>query len=100
MAEKEQNFGHLITQQALKAESDGHRRGQWFALVGSVAAFICSGFLGYTGAYVAASIVGGSTVVGLVTAFVVGRRTRAEDPGETKSKGEGKAGPPAKRPKK
>jgi uncharacterized membrane protein len=52
------------------------RLGQVFAFFIAIAALSASAFLGYTGHEVTASIVGGTTVLGLVTAFIVGRSSK------------------------
>lgn len=99
MAEKEQTFGHEITRAALNAENDEHRRGQHYALIGSIGAFLCSFGLGVVGATAAASVVGGATVVGLVTAFILGRKLSDSPPVAEPQEEKPKSGPPAKRKK-
>lgn len=100
MAEKEQTFGHEITHAALNAENDEHRRGQHYALIGSIVAFLCSFGLGVVGATTAATVVGGATVVSLVTAFILGRKLSHNPPAtEPPTEEKPKSGPPAKRKK-
>lgn len=48
------------------------------AMVG-VSALICAGFLGFVGSHTAAGIVGGATVVGLVSVFVTGHYLSKKD---------------------
>src|SRR5690606_26344451 len=79
LAEKEQSFGHQITGAALDAESKQNRRGQVCAVIVALSAFACAGFLGFVGAHASAAIVGGTTVVSLVTAFVVGRSQHKQE---------------------
>ena len=74
MAEKEQTHTHEAGLLALRETAAGNRRGQILGGIVAVAALGTAAFLGYHGHSVAAGIVGGTTVVGLVTVFVTGRR--------------------------
>ena len=74
MAEKEQSNAHEAGLLALREMAAGNRRGQIIGGIVALAALCAAGFLGYHGHSVAAGVVGGSTVVGLVTVFVTGRR--------------------------
>lgn len=74
MAEREQQFSHDIAKSSLQAEVDESRRGSRGALIVSISAFAASVLLGLVGAHVAAATVGGTTVVGLATAFILGRK--------------------------
>jgi uncharacterized membrane protein len=61
-----------------KAMSRAHREaviGQIFGFMIGIGALIATILLGYFGQGAAASIVGGATLVGLVTVFVKGRKT-------------------------
>ena len=77
MAEKEQagalEFGGI----AVRAAVADNRRGQVFGFLVALAAFGTASYLGYLGHGTAAAIVGGGTVVALVTVFVTGRRHRS-----------------------
>lgn len=75
MAEKEQTAAHDSNQFALREMAKEMKRGQWMALVVALSAFTTACILGYQGHPATAAIVGGTTVVGLVTAFIVGRRS-------------------------
>jgi len=59
---------------ALHAESREAMRGQLFAFLTVVAAFITVGWLGWLGHPAAAGAVAGTTIVGLVIAFIQGRK--------------------------
>ena len=74
MAEREQTNAHEAGLLALRETAAGNARGQIFGGVVALAALGTAGFLGYLGHSIAAGIVGGTTVVGLVTVFVTGRR--------------------------
>ena len=75
MAEKEQKDAHEINMIAIRETAADTRRGQIFGSIVALAALGTSAFLGYHGHSIAAGIVGGTTVVGLVTVFVTGRRS-------------------------
>lgn len=75
MAEKEQENAQDARMLAIREEAADTRRGQIIGGVVAVSAFLTAAFLGYHGHSYAASIVGGATVVGLVTVFVTGRRS-------------------------
>ena len=75
MAEKEQQNAQDARMLAIRKEAADTRRGQIIGGIVSVSAFLTAAFLGYHGHPYAASIVGGATVVGLVTVFVTGRRS-------------------------
>lgn len=75
MAEREAEHSHLMDKEAMQNKSDEVKRGQTFALVVTLAAFAAACVCAYVGAEKAAVTIGGTTVVGLVTAFIVGRKT-------------------------
>ncbi len=74
MAEKDAAFQHEITHKAIDTEAKERKRGQIFGMCIGLAALAVTGLalvLGYSGA---ASIIGGTTVLGLVTVFVTGQK--------------------------
>ena len=77
MAEKEQASAREVEEIAVRAVTADNRRGQIFGFLVALAAFGTAGWLGYLGHETAAAIVGGGTVVALVTVFVTGRRHRS-----------------------
>ena len=77
MAEKEQASAREVEGIAVRAATADNRRGQIFGFLVALAAFGTASFLGYLGHEIAAAIVGGGTVVALVTVFVTGRRHRS-----------------------
>ena len=77
MAEKEQTSAREVEGIAVRAATADSRRGQIFGFLVALAAFGTASFLGYLGHEIAAAIVGGGTVVALVTVFVTGRRHRS-----------------------
>ena len=77
MAEKEQASAREVEGIAVRAATADNRRGQIFGFLVALAAFGTASWLGYLGHETAAAIVGGGTVVALVTVFVTGRRHRS-----------------------
>ena len=74
MAEKEQAAGRDFAIEVLRATATETRRGQYLAFAAVWAALGVTAYLGYLGHTFAASVVGGTTVVGLATVFAIGRR--------------------------
>lgn len=82
MAERAQSDAHSARQFGLEHAVRYLRRGQFFGFLASLVAFFVVGFAAYHGREVVASIVGGSTIVGLVIAFVAtGRNGPSDAPG-------------------
>ena len=77
MAEQEQANALEIGGTSVRAAAADNRRGQIFGFLVALAAFGTASWLGYLGHETAAAIVGGGTVVALVTVFVTGRRHRS-----------------------
>lgn len=73
MAEKDAKHQREIENSAIQFASREVKRGQWFGLAIGISAFITSIVALGLGSEQTASILGGVTVVGLVTVFVVGR---------------------------
>lgn len=74
MAEREQGAGHRFTSDAVGTTVAATKRGQCFGFVAALAALGVTACLGSLGHAFAASVVGGTTVVGLATVFAIGRR--------------------------
>lgn len=74
MAETDQIDAREVRQLAIQEAATDNRRGQRFGFWMALAALVAACVLGYQGHEVAATTVGGATVVGLVTVFVTGRR--------------------------
>lgn len=74
MAEQEQAAGHRFASDAVGVTAAETKRGQSFGLVAALAALGVTAYLGFLGHAFAASVVGGTTVVGLATVFAIGRR--------------------------
>ena len=77
MAEQEQANALEIGGTSVRVAAADNRRGQIFGFLVALAAFGTASWLGYLGHETAAAIVGGGTVVALVTVFVTGRRHRS-----------------------
>lgn len=73
MAEAEAQFQHDITSRALNAEAKEVGRGQILGFLMGALALLTSALALWLGHPDTASVIGGTTVVGLVSVFVVGR---------------------------
>lgn len=73
MAESDAAFQRDITFAALRAEAREKQRGQYLGFTIGTFALVISAFALYLGHTGAAGIIGGATVVGLVSVFVIGR---------------------------
>ena len=71
---------------ALRAEISGYRLGQGLGFTIATIALLVSGVCAYFGHEWPASIIGGSTVVGLVYAFVLGRNPNGPKESDSKKK--------------
>lgn len=79
MAESDQSFQQKITSDALIATKELHRRGQWMAFALGVTALIVSLITLYWGHPAVAGIIGGTTAVGFVSAFIVDRVKKSDE---------------------
>lgn len=73
LAEEDAKHQREIERDALNFAAEEIKRGQWFGLTIGVLAFVASILALALGSEKAAIALGGTTVVGLVTVFVVGR---------------------------
>ena len=78
MAESDTKHQHAIEFSALHAAEGEVKRGQIFAFIIGLAALLASMFALYMGSPAVAGIIGGTTVVGLVSVFIVGRFVKPE----------------------
>jgi uncharacterized membrane protein len=78
MAESDTKHQHAIEFAALHAAEGEVKRGQIFAFVIGLAALLASMFALYMGSPAVAGIIGGTTVVGLVSVFIIGRFVKSE----------------------
>ena len=78
MAESDTKHQHAIEFSALNAAEGEVKRGQIFAFIIGLAALLASMFALYMGSPAVAGIIGGTTVVGLVSVFIVGRFVKSE----------------------
>jgi len=74
MAENDAQHQRDIEMLAIKCQASENRRGQYFGVGVTALAFVASSFALYLGHPTAAAVIGGTTVVGLATAFVVGKK--------------------------
>ena len=79
MAERDAKHQQDIEQLAIKYATSETRRGQWFGLIIGVCALVMTAISLAFGSENTAMVIGGSTIVGLVTVFVVGRTSTLKD---------------------
>ena len=82
MAENQSNHRMTIEKTAIKRQFNQSGIGQVFALIIAIIALLISWDLASKGHDEVASIIGGTTVVGLVSAFIYGKRKQKKDLGE------------------
>ena len=87
MAEKQEEHIHHLEKRAFEIESerDEHdykerRLGQICGLIIGLFTIGCATYAGLNGAEITGSVIGGSGVVGLVSAFIYGRRSKEKEP--------------------
>ncbi len=77
-AEDDLTHSRVMERSVLETVSRERKRGQICALIACVAAFGAAAYCAHAGAFVAAGVIGGATVVGLVAAFVGARTSRGK----------------------
>lgn len=77
LTETEAEHRRQVTTRAQRDDAIETVLGQVFALIVSLAAFGTAAWLGFLGHPAAASVIGGSAIVGLVGAFIAGRQHTA-----------------------
>ncbi|MBW1721272.1 MAG: DUF2335 domain-containing protein [Deltaproteobacteria bacterium] len=80
MAEEEAAYAHRMNQLTLELSAKEVKRGQVSGFGVAIAAFIVATVALFLGLEKAAMTIGGTTIVGLVTVFVTGRKYGAEKP--------------------
>ena len=78
MAESDSKHQQAIEFASLRAAEAEIKRGQWFAFSIGITALIASMLALWMGSPAVAGVIGGTTVVGLVSVFIVGRFVKAE----------------------
>lgn len=73
MAESDSKHQQAIEFAALRAAESEIKRGQWFGFTIGITALIASMLALWMGSPAVAGVIGGTTVVGLVSVFIVGR---------------------------
>jgi len=79
MAEKQSNHRMNIEKEVITGQLSQSKLGQIFGFIIAVFALSLSFILSLYGHITVAGIIGGATVVGLVTVFVIGKRSQSED---------------------
>jgi uncharacterized membrane protein len=70
---------HAIEFAALAAAEGEVKRGQWFGFLIGGLALLCSILALFIGSPTVAAIIGGTTVIGLVSVFIIGRVVKPKD---------------------
>jgi len=79
MAEKQQHHRMELENIVVKCQQKQSLRGQTFGLILGITGLLTAAFLGFTGHETIGSIIGGSTVISLVSVFVIGRTKQNTD---------------------
>lgn len=79
MTEKQSNHRMQLENHALREELDQSRRGQNFGFILGLVGLILATILAIMGHEVVAGIFGTTTIVGLVTVFVIGKRAQIKE---------------------
>ena len=79
LAEAEAEHRRLLEKTAINAEVEEKRRGQKYGLIIGCTGIGASVLLGAMGTLMPAAVIGGGTVVSLVTVFVIGRVVKPKD---------------------
>jgi uncharacterized membrane protein len=79
MAERQSAHRINLEEHVVKEELRQSRRGQTFGFTLGIIGMMISAFMAYTGHETVAAIFGSTTIVGLVTVFVVGRKMQEKD---------------------
>lgn len=74
MAEKSQEHAHMMDIKAIDAQRREVRRGQFFGLIVTIGAFSSSAYIAFLGHPSVAAAIGGTTIVAIATAFILGRK--------------------------
>ena len=77
--ENQQSHRHFLEKTVIPAQVRQSGRGQYFGFALGIAGLACATVLGLYGFTTVASIIGGGTVVSLVTVFVVGKKSMQDD---------------------
>ncbi|MDD4350141.1 MAG: DUF2335 domain-containing protein [Opitutales bacterium] len=68
-----------IEKVVISSQQQRSDRGQWMGLIVAMSTIGSAVFLAYSGHDAVAGVLGGGTVLGLVSVFVIGRRQQSED---------------------
>ena len=79
MAESEVKHRHAIEDSVIKAETYERKRGQDYSIVATIFSLSIAAFGAYLHEPTFAGIVGGATVVGLVSAFLYNKRSQRNE---------------------
>jgi len=79
MAEKQLDHRHALESKVIPSQLKQSRAGQWFGFVLGVIGLGCGTFLAYSGQPYVGGLIAGTTVVSLVSVFVIGKRSQKKD---------------------
>ena len=74
MAEESQRHANMMDVKAIDAQRREIRRGQVFGLIVTLGAFSSSAYIAYLGHPSVSAVIGGTTIVAIATAFILGRK--------------------------
>lgn len=104
MAENEQRQRHSMEERLLSAEIEHNRfvteqdakdtqRGQWLGFTIGTVALFCGTYAAISGAQTAGSLIGSGGVIGLVTAFIIGRGREKKESAASRKQQNASSGP-------
>ena len=76
MAEKQSDHRQMLELNTITTNNQTLSRGQVFAFIIALTGLIVAGVLGFVGRETSASIIGGSSLLGLVSAFISGKTSQ------------------------
>ncbi len=79
MAENQQLHRHELEKTVIPGQVNQSRNGQWFGFILGLIGLGCGTFLAYSGQPYVGGIIAGTTVVSLVSVFVIGKRAQRKD---------------------
>jgi uncharacterized membrane protein len=85
MAEEQSKHRIQIETTVISKQSAESKRGQLFGLIIGIVGLICGTFLSYTGHEIVGGTIAGTTVIGLVSVFVIGKKKQKQELQEKRS---------------
>ena len=79
MTESQQKHRHELEMRVIPSQLNQSRNGQWFGFLLGLIGLGCGTFLAYNGQTTVGGIIAGTTVVSLVSVFVIGKKIQKKD---------------------